>query len=86
MSDANQSSTIDDLVDTIVEYLKAEEGLTVSGDDREIPLSRFGLDSVAVIGLSEFINKKYMTKIPQHIVYDNPTLNKIAEFIVSQKK
>ena len=80
----NQESL--DICASIRNYLNEEERLELTSNDYNKPLNRLGLDSVAAIGLGEFISENYHVKAPQSLIFDHPSVEKIAEFILQNRK
>ncbi len=64
------------LVDYIAKILEFEPGEVKTG----IPLSRYGLDSVAAAALSDDLGKALGRKVDPTVLYEHRTIDALAAF------
>ncbi|MDR2023814.1 MAG: SDR family NAD(P)-dependent oxidoreductase [Hungatella sp.] len=56
--------------------------LPVAEIDPEIPMSEYGLDSIASVELAKKISEKLNTQYKADLIYEYPTVNKLSDYLV----
>jgi acyl carrier protein len=64
---------------TLEAWFLSQPDMGIKSIEPDAPLSRYGVDSVAIISLQSFIEEQFKTKIPQDFFFDNPSLRLLAE-------
>jgi acyl carrier protein len=74
-------------VDTVREVLREELAKVLYSEldaiDEEANFETLGLDSVLSVELTAFINSRYRLAEKMEVIYQNPTLNQLAQHVVT---
>jgi acyl carrier protein len=78
--------TSEELEDWLITQISKELEIEVDDIDIELPFANYGFDSVSVVGLSGELEELLNIKLNPTIVYEFPTIQKLAGHLFQLQK
>jgi acyl carrier protein len=78
------ATTYQEVTTWLIDQIASHTGLPRTDISPEQPLANYGFDSVQSVSLSTDIEDEFGLPMPSTLVWDYPTIEKLAEYLVAE--